>query len=202
MSRKKRSNLKITKTMERELVHHEIRNRNNSKRFRELEINWYSHLVSQAFNKGKKVYLVTLMYRNIPRKLPSRLERMLSEAKWIETTLLHRVVRCPKSKKGKKKRPKIFGAPDCGPIKGVPELDRYLLINDGWHFHMVVILPRKSRLKDDLAEHFRLNESVYLKPDKYLLRIHVERVTTRPRRVARYAFKRGARENLRDYYLN
>jgi hypothetical protein len=200
MNKKYRSNFPI-QTLKAEKIHYEVQSRNNLRDFRDTEIKWFEGIARKAFDRKKKVYLVTLMYRQIPGALKFKLERMLGEAKWIEARLLHEVVRCPTSEIGKKKRPVIFGSPDCGKISGAPELNCYISVNDGWHFHLVIIIPRKSRLKTGLKKHFVLKEKAYLKPDKYLLRIHVKRVRTKPKRVARYAFKQGSRQDLRDYYL-
>jgi hypothetical protein len=64
-----------------------------------------------------------------------------------------------------------------------------VLINDGLHFHGIVLLPGRSRLRDDLRGHVRRNDKMYLKLCNRLSHIDVEPITATPRKVVGYALK-------------
>jgi hypothetical protein len=57
------------------------------------------------------------------------------------------------------------------------------------HFHAVVLLPPRSRLKESLADHFQYNPDLYAGAAKSVERIHVVPVTHSHERVVDYVLK-------------
>lgn len=179
-------------------MYDEIRDFNDIEAFREREIEAHNEIMRREFNSGKKLYLVTFMFKPIRAGGSKRLEIMLDNIRRVEARLVTEVVRCPKSAKGRELRPIIIGAPDRGLNRGAPGL---AATNNGWHYHCIFAIPEYSRLKTGLVKHFRLKQTVYLKLAGRVRKIHVERIWETPSNASGYSFKQSKQQNLRDYFI-
>jgi hypothetical protein len=75
-------------------------------------------------------------------------------------------------------------------------------INQGRHMHGVALLPPVSRMKEGLGLHFATNQGLYVRAGG-LLRVHAEKIESRPGYVTEYAFKslRRGRADFSDLVI-
>jgi len=65
-----------------------------------------------------------------------------------------------------------------------------VLINDGLHFHAILLIPPNSRLKTSIEEHFEEHSNIYLEDHRTIDRIAIDRITTElSYNVTDYVFK-------------
>jgi len=83
--------------------------------------------------------------------------------------------------------PVLHAAPD----RPVPTHQKQSLmdvsINDGIHYHGILLLPTRSRLKQDIVAHF--NQQAHLYTNRSLLRIDIRPIDSKLSRVVDYIFK-------------
>ena len=133
-------------------------------------------------------YLVTFMSNALPGSTESRLRQMAREIEHFYTTLITRVTRRPNQGANVERCPRLFALPDL-PREGSKSFLDDVTVNDGLHFHGVLLLPTRSRLKCGLGEHVAANRGLYLGNHGKLRDIHTEEITSDPGRVADYVFK-------------
>lgn len=155
--------------------------------------NWIA--AQSAEGKRWKVYLLTFMFEPLPGGKAAMHRQMQREIEHFYTKLLTRVVRNPNSPGSRDRLPRLFAAPD----RPVPKRDKLSLddvrINEGLHYHALVLIPRKSRLRTGLKKHVATNEALYHGKHGKLRHIHVARVKAGDEAtVSDYAMKRWKRD--------
>jgi hypothetical protein len=133
-------------------------------------------------------YLVTFMFNDLPGSTGSRPRQMAKEIEHFYTTLITRVTRRPNRGVNVERCPRLFALPDL-PRRGSRSSSDDVAVNDGLHFHGVLLLPTGSRLKCGLGEHVAANRGLYLGSHGRLRDIHIVEITSDPERVAGYVFK-------------
>ena len=133
-------------------------------------------------------YLVTFMSDALPGSTESRLRQMAREIEHFYTTLITRVTRRPNRGADVERCPRLFALPDL-PREGSRSSPGDVTVNVGLHFHGVLLLPTRSRLRCGLGEHLAANRGLYLGNHGKLRDIHTEEITSDPGRVADYVFK-------------
>ena len=139
----------------------------------------YSTWVYEILNNGWNGLLwngfqVTFMFNHIPGSFEKKCAVMEDEIDRVYRTLVPQVERCPRSTAGSKRLPILIAFPDYPTRKldGSSNLD--VKINDGLHYHGVVLVHTDSRLKIGLDIHMSENETRYVQEGDALRRIYIQ----------------------------
>ena len=135
-------------------------------------------------------FQVTFMFNHIPGRFERKCAVMEDEIDRVYRTLVPQVERFPRSKAGRKRLPLLLAFPDYPQRKldGSSNLD--VKINDGLHYHGVVLVHTESRLKIGLDIHMAENESRYVREGDALRRIHIQPIDDfTAKTVVGYGFK-------------
>jgi hypothetical protein len=126
-------------------------------------------------------YFLTFMFRHIPGSDQERLRQMHKEISIFYGKLASWSPRCAHL------LPRGVFYPDGPCYKREKQTLRDVKINDGLHFHGIIIVPTKSRLKVPFLQHLRDKKRSYGRG--YMLMIHAEPNKDHHRFVADYAGK-------------
>jgi hypothetical protein len=136
---------------------------------------WVHEILKHGWNGQPWTgFQVTFMFNHIPGSFERKCELMEDEIDRIYRTLVTQVERFPRSKAGRKRLPLLLAFPDYPQRKldGWSILD--VKINDGLHYHGVVLVHTESRLKIGLDIHMAENESRYVQEGDALRRIYIQ----------------------------
>jgi hypothetical protein len=147
----------------------------------------YGRWIKNFLDHGWDGYLFTFMFQQLSGPEGSRMEQMHKEIDRIYRKLINRVVRKPPSEKWACFLPKGVFYPDVPGLKSSKQSLRDARVNDGLHFHGVMVANRWARMKERLDIHFQEKQTEYLSDT--LRRIHVEPITHESEFVADYAGK-------------
>jgi hypothetical protein len=133
-------------------------------------INAYNDWTQTYIDAGWSAYLVTFMFQPLPGNQTSKIQQMKKQIEKFYSRLLTRVVRHPHSRCNK---PVFFAFVDLPVAKTnkISTLDA--MVNDGLHFHAIVLIPPKSRLSLPLDLYIASISDAYLHQRK-LDRIDVQ----------------------------
>jgi hypothetical protein len=143
-----------------------------------------------------EAYFMTFMFRHIPGSDEEKIRRMHKDISSFYGKLASWLVRDPKSPKCDHLLPKAVFFPDVPSSTRLKQGLREVTINDGLHFHGIVLVPRKSRLKVPFLQHLRDKKRSYGRG--YMLMIHAEPNRDHHRFVADYAGK-GVKRGRASY---
>jgi hypothetical protein len=153
--------------------------------------NWVHEILNSEWDeKLWNGFQVTFMFNHIPGSFNKKCEVMEDEIDRVYRTLIPHVERFPTSPVGSKRLPILVAFPDY-PIQ---ELKRssYLdvTINDGLHYHGLVLIHTESRLKIRLDYHIKEREKWYVRFGGPLRRIYVQPINEpTAKRAVGYGFK-------------
>jgi hypothetical protein len=139
-----------------------------------------------------EAYFLTFLFRHIPGPDREKLRQMHKEISRFYGKLASWVVRSPRSPKCAHLLPRAVFFPDGPCYKRVKKGLSEVTINDGLHFHGLILVPTKSRLKVPFLQHLRDKRRSYGRG--YILTTHAEPIWDQERFVADYggkAVKRG-----------
>ena len=170
----------------------------NSKNYQHIleVIAGYTEWVEERLTDGKsKVYLITFQFNHLGRSTKATLVSMQREIERFYSVLLTRIVRRPKRKSQQRNLPILIAVPD-SPVDKHQAIATVADIsaNLGLHFHALLLMPRKSRLKTGLRKHIRTNRACYFGNSGLLRQIHARRVRHVEGRVVDYVFKHVKRQ--------
>jgi hypothetical protein len=134
-----------------------------------------------------EAYFMTFMFRHIPGSDREKIRQMHKDIGIFYGKLASLVVRDPKSPKCAHLLPRAVFFPDVPCSTRLKQGLREVTINDGIHFHGIILVPTKSRLKVPFLQHLRDKRKSY--GQKYILGIHAEPNRDHHRFVADYAGK-------------
>jgi hypothetical protein len=137
--------------------------------------NWLHDILNNAWNdKLWNGYQLSFMFNHIPGSFDRKCEVMEDEIDRVYRTLVPQVERNPRSPAGSKRLPILVAFPDYPRKKldGSSRLD--VKINDGLHFHGVVLVHTESRLKIGLDIHMKEHANRYVRDKDVLRRIHIQ----------------------------
>jgi hypothetical protein len=160
---------------------------------REDIIAGYSEIIKEHINLGWRANYINFMFNHIPGSAAAKMDVMRAEVTRVHDILTRHIVRKPEAQNWCHLRPKFIGCPDLPVWKHDKELVRNLVVNNGFHFNVIALIPqesdvvtpmrwqfalwgRRSRLKVPLKKHFEQNQRFYL--NEYLDRIHVTPITS------------------------
>jgi hypothetical protein len=142
---------------------------------------------SRVIVDGWNAYLMTFMFHPVPGSEQVKLQTMKDAVYRFYATFLTRVIRKPKSPFFADKRPLLFAAPDYPVPKHEKQSLPDLFINDGLHFHGILVVPHESRLRQDVITLLQCHSAAYVKSP--LRRIDAELIEDNFRFVTDYVFK-------------
>ena len=137
--------------------------------------NWVHEILNNVWNeKLWNGFQVTFMFNHIPGTFERKCEVMEDEIDRVYRTLVPQVERFPRSAAGSKRLPILIAFPDYPRKKldGSSHLD--VTINDGLHFHGVVLVHTESRLKIGLNIHMREHWKRYIREGDALRWIYIQ----------------------------
>jgi hypothetical protein len=144
---------------------------------------WWSREVEERVKlDGWNAYLVTFMFNHIPGRPATKLKLMQDSVSRFYSKLLTRIVRNPNSIHQLHVRPRMIAAPDYPVFKYEKIGLQQVTVNDGLHMHGILIVPLKSRLKEDVISHVQRKSRLYVKAplrtiDLKLIEDHTRGVT-------------------------
>jgi hypothetical protein len=153
----------------------------------QLTLNGYTQLVTDRIKQGWSCYLVTILFQQLPGSTPTIMSRMKQEIQRVYSTLITRVHRKPRTA-APDELPILVGAVDLPVYKSDPSSAPLVRCNDGLHFHAVVLIPDRSRLREPLQDHFQSCAHLY-ETDGTITKIDVRPVLDGYERVVDYVFK-------------
>lgn len=134
-------------------------------------------------------YLVTFMFNNLPGSTEGKLWHMNKEIEHFYTNLITRITRKPSQKSNLERCPRLVAFPDLPVFKRSKSTLADVTVNDGLHFHGVLLVPIKSRLKCELEAHLDANRGLYIGGHGKVRDIHLEKIAFDPKGVSTYIFK-------------
>jgi hypothetical protein len=152
-------------------------------------IEGYVQLVRQRIDDGYQPYFMTFMFGRLRGNRKAIVHQMQAEMSRVYATLLTRVVRNPTSPSRRNKLPIFLAMADVPVVKREKQRLSAFKINDGLHYHSLVLMPPASRLRTSLEDHLRDNSEIYRPATSCLYRIDVRPITFDPGYVTEYALK-------------
>jgi hypothetical protein len=136
---------------------------------------------------GYKPYFLSFMFKPLPGNITIHLLQMSDEIERLYSIFITHVVRNPTSPSQQLLRPLLIAAPDLL----APKHDKHSLqdatINNGLHYHAILLVLSKSRLTSDVVSHFKHLEHIYL--SHRLLRLDIKPINADLPYVIRYMLK-------------
>jgi hypothetical protein len=152
-------------------------------------IEGYGEHVESQILAGWHGYLLSFMFKPQRGNSKAVIWQMQQGVQVFYSTLITRVVRNNRSRKMQPYLPVLIGAPDLPVFKHEKQPLSSLPLNDGLHFHAIVLLPEISRLRTNLVEHVEEKQEIYVHKNGLFMHIDVEPIVESPRKVTRYALK-------------
>lgn len=145
--------------------------------------------VQERIDAGYKPYFLTFMFNQLNGNKKTILAQMHRQIEKFNSSLITRVRRSPNSKGANDNLPILIGFADLPAIfknTRKPLVD--VVTNDGLHFHAILLIPKKSRIKGSFIDHYEKNKHVYI-GDGPLDRIHVLKIKRKTSYIVQYTFK-------------
>jgi hypothetical protein len=139
----------------------------------------YSSWIHEILNNGWNDQLwngfqVTFMFNHIAGSFDKKCDAMEDEIDRVYRTLVPQVERFPRSLAGSKRLPILVAFPDYPQRKLERSSFLDVKINDGLHYHGVILVHTESRLKIGLDIHMAEHESRYVRERDALRRIYIQ----------------------------
>jgi hypothetical protein len=150
-------------------------------------IKGYQEWVENYVDDGWQPYEISFMYQQLPGSGNSILEQMKQELYRVNSKLVTRFHRNPRSRAGFEFLPRMMLFPDLPVYKHQKKSIEDVSINDGLHYGGIALTPPISRCKTRLDRYFRENHDDYL--SNKLARIFVEPITHAHDYVTDYVMK-------------
>jgi hypothetical protein len=159
----------------------------------------YGTWVQQHLDLGWDAYFITFMFRNISGSSEAKVQQMQEEITRFYEKLATRAVRKPRSEKWVHLLPRGVFFPDVPGYKKSFSNIREVTINDGVHFHGIMVTTQEGRLKEPL--HFHLCRKRKLYTGGKIYRIDAEQITSRAAFVTDYGGKAIKRKRFSNDHV-
>jgi hypothetical protein len=136
----------------------------------------YGSWIQEHVDLGWDAYFVTFMFRNISGSNEVKIQQMQEEITKFYEKLATRAVRKPRSEKWVHLLPRGVFFPDVPGYKKSFYNITEVAINDGVHFHGIMVATQEGRLKEPLHLHLGRKRKLYVRGTIY--RIDAERITS------------------------
>jgi hypothetical protein len=153
----------------------------------------YGEWFKQALDHGWDGYFITIMFHNISGKQEAKIHLMKKEICKVYGRVATRALRNPRSGNRSYVLPKAIFVPDVPAYKQGRYNLRDVTVNDGTHFHGVMVVSKQARFKEPL--HLFMTDPRFYIGTK-ICRIHVEPITSKVVFVTDYAGKAIKRERF------
>ena len=134
-------------------------------------------------------YIVTFMFNHIPGTYDHKCSIMENAIERVYATLVRHVVHDPRSQSERRKLPRLYAFPDYPRRKMEPFRWEDITINDGLHYHGIVLIRIDTRLKVGLDMYVNQNYRHFVKSGGPLRRIHIEPIDRTPAKAVDYVLK-------------
>ena len=151
-------------------------------------LNGYTQLVTDRIQQGWSRYLVTILFQQLPGSRLTIISRMKQEIQRVYSTLITRVHRKPRTA-SPDELPILIGAVDFRFTRSDRSTSPLVRCTGGLHFHALILIPDRSRLREPLQDHFQTCAHLYRGTDRAISKIHVRPVVDGYERVVDYVFK-------------
>jgi hypothetical protein len=155
----------------------------------------YGRMVTERLEEGWEGYLITFMFKSLRGSPASVMRQMEREVERVYATLLPRIIREP-GKHPISELPLWVVCPDFPVPKHSKKNLRDVTINGGSHMQGSALIPPWNRMNCGLDEHFEQSQSLYVRPEHSLARVHAVPITSNPAYVTEYALKSISRRRL------
>lgn len=139
-------------------------------------VDGYDRLVQEKLDLNWRGVILTVMFRPLFGGHSSKVRQMQTQIEAIYSTFLNRPCRPRKSLCD---LPLLIGMADLPVSKWKKVSTRDAVVNDGLHYHCVLLVPPKSRLKCTIGHHFEEKADLYLGSNRVVDRIHIEPIVTK-----------------------
>jgi len=153
----------------------------------------YGEWFKQHLDLGWDGYFITIMFHNIIGSIETRVQVMKKEIYKLYGRVATRTVRNPRSGSRVHLLPKAIFVPDVPAYKQSKYNLRDVTVNDGIHFHGVMVVNKQARFKEPL--HLFMTDPRFYVGTK-ICRVHVEPITSEVVFVTDYAGKAIKRERF------
>ena len=148
----------------------------------------YSRMIEDRFNAGWSCDLLTVLFKRLNGFQSTPADQMKDQVQKLYRTFVTRVNRKPK-KSPTENLPLLIGALDLPVYKKDRTTAPPVLLNDGLHFHGLIMVPPHSRLQESVVEHFAVHDDLYAGDTTGIDRIDVRSITHSRKYVLDYVFK-------------
>lgn len=151
-------------------------------------IDGITSFIQERIDAGYKPYFLTFMFSQLNGNRQTILTQMHRQIERFNSQLVTRVHRSPNSNSAINNLPILIGFADLPKIfkkTKRPLID--VITNDGLHFHAILLMPTKSRIKGSFIDHIKQNQNVYVH-DSSLNRIDILGVDRTLRDLVGYTF--------------
>jgi hypothetical protein len=159
----------------------------------------YGSWIQDHVDLGWDAYFVTFMFQNISGSSEVKVQQMEEEITKFYEKLATRAVRKPRSEKWVHLLPKGVFFPDVPGYRKTDPNIREISINDGIHFHGIIVATPECRLKEPLHLHLMRKRKLYTGGKIY--RIDAERITSDAPFVTDYGGKAVKRQRFSNDHV-
>ena len=159
--------------------------------------------LEQLAKEGWSVFQMSFLFRPLAFAIPS-IDYMRSALGGFYSLFVTRVCRKPRAPSSDGKLPILLAFPDMPVFKrNRRRLLPHQLVNGGLHFGGLLIVPPHSRLRAPADEHFRAEQSRYLRTDTSLHSVRADPVYRDFHDAVDYCFKsaKGRKFFFGDHFL-
>ncbi|MBN8956920.1 MAG: hypothetical protein J0H17_10150 [Rhizobiales bacterium] len=159
-------------------------------------IDAYGRLLLDRMESEDHSYFLTFQFRPCRGSQKVRMETMLAGIDAFYRTLVRQCVRHPGSKQGRELLPVLIAFPDWPVPKEKKKSLAEASINDGLHYHGLIVIRHRCRLEVSLETHMRDHKDWYIGGEKPLFNVHVKSVEELARELTNYLFKQVGRKRF------
>jgi hypothetical protein len=151
-------------------------------------VDGYARLVIDRVDRGWSCHLMTFPFCQLPGPRGAVIQAMKDELHRVYSTFVTRTNRKPRTA-SPDELPILIGTADLQVYKRDPASSPLVVCNGGLHFHGLLLVPPRSRLRVPVEEHFRDGRDVYLGKRRLIRELDVRPVTETHGRAVDYVFK-------------
>jgi hypothetical protein len=159
-------------------------------------IHGYQEWVQDFIDQSWGPYEISFMYHALPGTTKTILEQMKKEIYRVNSSLVTRFDRNPRSATRFNRLPRMMLFPDLPVYKHKKPSLNDVSINEGLHYGGIVLTPPISRFRSTLDTYFEENQKKYV--NKRLARIHVEPIISNDWYVTDYVAKSIKRDTVSE----
>ena len=158
----------------------------NLKTNRARHVAGFIEMIRGKINEGWSPFFLTFQFKQLPGMERTVLYQMKAGVEAVYKKLVTRVERNPM--KNTDRVPVLVACADRPVPKHSKKAISEVSINDGVHQHGIILVPARSRLREDLSLHLVLKQAYYLAGTN-LSSIYAEAVNDNVEKAVRYALK-------------